>query len=59
MSDLTERDVYLRLIDAIRTAAGCAQQLAHLRKDLRWLRVRDVLEGMVNRLALLAARKAA
>lgn len=59
MSELTEQEIYMRLIDAIKTAEGCAQQLAHLRRDERWLSVRTVLESARSRITLLAMRKVA
>lgn len=59
MSDLTEKEVYTRMIESIRTAAGCAQQLAHLRGEMRWLAVRNALEQAIERITLLAIRKAA
>lgn len=59
MSEFTETEVYARLIDAVKTAEGCAQQLAHLRKDARWLSVRTVFENARQRITLLAMRKVA
>lgn len=59
MTDTTDKEIYMRLIDALKTAGGCAQQLAHSRKDERWLWVRDIMEVAVNKVALLATRRLA
>jgi hypothetical protein len=57
MSDLTEVEIYTRMIESIRAAAGCAQQLAHMRKDARWLKVRDAFEAAITRMTALATKR--
>lgn len=59
MSELNEAEVYTRMIESIKTAAGCAQQLAHMRQDERWLKIRSMLETSVDRITALAMRRAA
>lgn len=54
MSDLTEHEIYTRLIDSLKSASGCAQQMAHMRKDPRWLKVRNALEIASTKVTQLA-----
>lgn len=57
MSEPTEAEIFTRMIDSLKTAAGCATQMAHVRRDLRWIKVRGMLEGAVERITLLATKK--
>lgn len=39
----TMNETMLRFIEAINNAAGCAQQIAHFRRDPRWLQIEGAL----------------
>lgn len=58
MSDPSEPQMLSRFLDGIRQASGSAHQLAHARRDPRWLKVRDMLEAIRNSGSQLAVRSA-
>lgn len=57
MSDLTEAEVYLRLIESFKIASGCARQLAHMRREERFLTISKALEMMSGKATALATRR--
>jgi hypothetical protein len=56
MSGPTEPEILIRLLESIGQSAGCCSQMAHQRKDPRWLAVRDQLENMRKMVSVLAVR---
>lgn len=59
MNEPTEAEIYARLIDALKIAEGCMTQLAHKRKDERWIMARRVFEAGREKIIALALRRAA
>lgn len=58
MSDhITEAEVYLRLIESFKTASGCARQLAHMRKESRFLSISRTLESLTDVATQVATRR--
>lgn len=57
MSDLTEAEIYARMIDAFRTAGGCARQMAHSRKSERWLKIANLSESIIDAATKLAVKR--
>ena len=57
MTDLTEAEVYLRLIEAFKTASGCARQLAHMRREERFLTISKTMEMIQGKATSLATRR--
>ena len=43
-TELTERDLFLWLLDSLGKAKDCSRGLAQSRKDIRWLQVASLLE---------------
>lgn len=38
----------VRFVDGLKVAAGSAHQLAHAQSNPNWLKVRDMLEGLIE-----------
>lgn len=38
----------VRFVDGLKTAAGSAHQLAHAQENPNWLKIRDLLENLVE-----------
>lgn len=38
----------VRFVDGLKTAAGSAHQLAHAQSNPNWLKIRDLLENLVE-----------
>ena len=57
MSEPTEAEVLLRLVDAAKTAAGCAWQMTHMQQNTNWLIFRDLLEQVAQDAVVLATAK--
>lgn len=57
MSEPTEPQMLSRFIDGLKQAAGSAHQLAHAQRNPGWLRVRDLLDGVINQGIAMATAK--
>jgi hypothetical protein len=47
-----------RFVDGLKVAAGSAHQLAHAQQNSNWLKVRDILENLIESGQKLAVAKA-
>lgn len=47
-----------RFVDGLKVAAGSAHQLAHAQENTNWLKVRDMLESLIEKGQRLALSKA-
>jgi hypothetical protein len=45
---VSEPEMLLRFVDGLKTAAGSAHQLAHTQENPNWLKVRDMLENLIE-----------
>lgn len=52
-SAMSERDCFLMLIDSIGNARNCANGIAQLRKDIRWVAITKILDEMKDKVELL------
>lgn len=59
MNELSEKEVYTRLIESVRVAEECCRQLAHLRGDIRWLRVSGLFNTAREKVTALALGRTA
>lgn len=48
----------VRFVDGLKVAAGSAHQLAHAQENPNWLKVRDMLEALIEKGQKLALSKA-
>lgn len=48
----------VRFVDGLKVAAGSAHQLAHAQSNPNWLKVRDMLETLIDKGQRLALAKA-
>jgi hypothetical protein len=55
--ETTESEALIRFMDAMRSASGCAHQLAHMQQNPGFLKIRDLLEGVRTQAATMATRK--
>lgn len=55
-SQMTERDLYLRMISHLGEVATCARGMAQSRKDIRWMAVAGILDELVSRVKKLMVR---
>jgi hypothetical protein len=55
MREASESETLLRFMDAMKQAAGCAHQLAHMQQNPNWLRIRDLLEGVRQQASKIGA----
>lgn len=54
---ISEPEMLLRFVDGLKVAAGSAHQLAHAQENPSWLKVRDLLEGLIESGQKLAMSK--
>lgn len=54
---ISEPEMLVRFIDGIKIAAGSAHQLAHAQENPNWLKVRDLLESLIESGQKLATSK--
>lgn len=45
---ISEPEMLVRFVDGLKIAAGSAHQLAHAQSNPNWLKVRDMLENLVE-----------
>ena len=45
--EISEPEMLVRLVDGLKVAAGSSHQLAHSQQNPNWLKVRDLLEGLI------------
>lgn len=45
---VSEPEMLVRFVDGLKVAAGSAHQLAHAQENPNWLKVRDLLEGLIE-----------
>lgn len=57
MSETTEPEMLLSLINGLRQAAGSAHQLAHSQQNPSWLSVRNLLEACREKCIVMASAK--
>lgn len=57
MSDLSESEIYLKLLDSIRKAEGCSTQMAFHRGDVRWTKIATKFHEMLTLVTKLATGK--
>lgn len=57
MSEPTESEVVLRLVDNLKQATGCCWQLLHIQQNSNWMIFRDLLEQVTQDVAALATAK--
>jgi len=57
MSQDSEPQILLRMVEALRQASGCAHQLAHAQQNPGFLATRDVLEALRETCMKMATSK--
>lgn len=45
---VSEPEMLVRFVDGLKVAAGSAHQLAHAQENPNWLKVRDLLEALIE-----------
>lgn len=55
---VSEPEMLVRFVDGLKVAAGSAHQLAHAQSNPNWLKVRDMLEGLIEHGQQMAMSKA-
>lgn len=45
---VSEPEMLVRFVDGLKVAAGSAHQLAHAQENPNWLKVRDMLENLIE-----------
>ncbi len=45
---VSEPEMLVRFVDGLKVAAGSAHQLAHAQENPNWLKVRDLLESLIE-----------
>lgn len=45
---VSEPEMLVRFVDGLKVAAGSAHQLAHSQENPNWLKVRDMLENLIE-----------
>lgn len=45
---ISEPEMLLRFVDGLKVAAGASHQLAHAQENPHWLKVRDLLENLIE-----------
>lgn len=45
---VSEPEMLIRFVDGLKVAAGSAHQLAHAQENPNWLKVRDLLENLIE-----------
>lgn len=55
---ISEPDMLVRFVDGLKVAAGSAHQLAHAQENPNWLKIRDMLEVLIDKGQRLALAKA-
>jgi hypothetical protein len=45
---VSEPEMLVRFVDGLKVAAGSAHQLAHAQENTNWLKVRDMLEALIE-----------
>lgn len=54
---VSEPEMLARFVDGLKVAAGSAHQLAHAQENPNWLKIRDMLESIVENGQKLAMSK--
>lgn len=54
---LTEAQIFRKLAECNKQAAGCCRQAAHWRGDTRWLKLAEVYAGMARKAIDLETRR--
>lgn len=54
---ISEPEMLMRFTDGIKIAAGSAHQLAHAQENPNWLKIRDMLESVIEAGQKLALSK--
>lgn len=45
---VSEPEMLLRFVDGLKIAAGSSHQLAHAQENPNWLKIRDMLENLIE-----------
>ena len=54
---ISEPEMLVRFVDGLKVAAGSAHQLAHAQENPNWLKVRDMLESLIEKGQKMALAK--
>lgn len=54
---ISEPEMLARFVDGLKVAAGSAHQLAHAQENPDWLKVRDLLENLIEKGQKMAIAK--
>lgn len=55
---ISEPEMLVRFVDGLKIAAGSAHQLAHAQENPNWLKIRDMLEALIDKGQTMAVSKA-
>jgi hypothetical protein len=58
MAQMSEDETMRRMIDAMDTVVSAMTAIMHIRKDPRWVALRDMQQAMLDKMTQLATKRA-
>ncbi len=54
---LTEPEILIEFVEGLKRSAGASHALAHAQQNTHWLKIRDLLESLIEKGQVLATSK--